>query len=71
MGTALIEQTSKKWKLVQIIGGILLSIGIIGLLFHQNLASETGFTFWLGVSFCTLGVMIYAAGRIAAWWFHG
>lgn len=56
------EQTSKKWKLVQL-AGFAMCLGGIGAGFAQH-----GPAALLLILF---GILVFALGRILAWWNHG
>lgn len=57
-----IEKTAKKWKFLQLIGFILLIIGLINTLKNNN---------ELAIIFAVFGLLIIIFGRLLAWWFHG
>jgi RNA polymerase subunit RPABC4/transcription elongation factor Spt4 len=69
----LIEQTSKKWKAVQVIGVPLALIGIVVAMLtargHTGLEATTGF--WIGLVIACIGAGVALAGAIGAWWHHG
>lgn len=56
-----IQQTAKKYKLMQTIGMLLIVAGVAGMFF---LALYSG-------AAVVLGILLYAAGRWLAWWHHG
>lgn len=68
-----IEQTSKKWKLIQAIGvaGIILG----ACLFFGAMIPETpGWRMVLAYAGIGVGVLsfpVYLVGRIGGWWYHG
>lgn len=57
-----IELTAKKWKAMQLIGVALLIIGVVARI-------GTGDYWWVGVA--VIGLIVYALGRVLAWWNHG
>jgi uncharacterized paraquat-inducible protein A len=65
-----IEQTGKRWKALQLGGGLLLLVAIgVGapmLMGHGSLASLV-----VSILTCVAGLTVYAVGRVGAWWFHG
>jgi hypothetical protein len=77
----LIEQTAKKWKAIQLLGGvgIVLSIFLIAgsiLIKFKIEASDPAFTLftillYAGLVCFVIGFTTYVVGRIAAWWYHG
>jgi len=66
--THVIEATGKKWKTVQLIGMIVLVIGIF-----SCIASTRGpdGSYGVGVSIPWIGLAVYLFGRVSAWWHHG
>ncbi|KKM83851.1 hypothetical protein LCGC14_1305040 [marine sediment metagenome] len=58
-----IEVTGKKWKGIQLIGIILILIGVV-----VAIATEGG---GVGIFFLSVGFGMYAYSRIGAWWHHG
>jgi hypothetical protein len=64
-----IEATSKPWKLAQLIGALLMTLGIFLLC-----AGMGGSGAGMGVAgaFVALpGLIIYLVARVGAWWYHG
>jgi hypothetical protein len=57
-----VEQTSKRWKGLQVIGVCLIPLGCLA---SVAIAPEIGFG--LGM----VGLAVYVYGRMAAWWHHG
>lgn len=79
-----IEKTGKGWKLAQLIGGLLIFGGIIGLVVAFSLASSAspqGMTEGEGASVGVIGLLSVVAlptglvtwitARLGAWWCHG
>lgn len=56
------QQTSKKWKAMQLGGALLLIVAVVARI-------GTGDYWWTGVG--VVGVLLYALGRILAWWNNG
>lgn len=61
----LIEQSAKKWKAVQLAGGIAI---IVGLLLGMTVRSGLGV---FGVALALVGIIAFVYGKIARWWHHG
>jgi hypothetical protein len=67
-----IESTAKKWKLIQIIAGL---VGLLGFIIYVLgvIVFPNGNTAVTGISLATLviafGIACYA--RFCAWWYHG
>lgn len=56
-----IQQTSKGWKAAQLIGVVLMCVAVVGFVSRAGWAAPLGL----------LGVVLYAGGRVGAWWHHG
>jgi len=56
-----IEATGKSWKFVQVVGVILIVVGLVAL-FSEVVA---------GLPLGVVGVVLYVVGRMGAWWQHG
>jgi len=71
----LIEQTAKRWKSVQILGAVLMLLGLVlGLVFlYTTKVSDSSVRPVLAclVPFLVAGVSVYVVGRVGAWWHHG
>lgn len=59
--TVTTQATGKSWKAIQLVGGLGLVIGI-PLVFVMMP---------VGVGLCIVGLCVYIAGRVGAWWYHG
>ena len=59
------EQTSKAWKLVQLAGFAMTIVGLF-MLFGGSSGVAVG-----GMLLVLFGILVFALGRILAWWFHG
>ena len=74
----MIEQSAKRWKLLQLIGGVgivvglfLASVGFLrGAYADFNLGVSVGWYVIAGV-IVVPSIVVYYYGRIAAWWYHG
>lgn len=60
-----IEQTSKTWKVVILIGLLLLFGGVAGCV------AERGGSTNVGAPIAGLGLAVLFAGKLGAWWDHG
>lgn len=60
--TQQIEATSKKWKMVQLVGAVALVGGLVGLLVDPSVGA---------VMAITGGFFMYLLGRLCGWWFNG
>lgn len=58
-----IEQTGKKWKGIQLYGGLGFCIGAI-MIFIEGVAV-------IGLLISLISMLVYFIGRIGAWWHHG
>ena len=52
------ETTGKEWKIVRLIGGLLMAAGVVAWVGNST---DAGMVF-------LLGCMIYLGGRLGAWW---
>ena len=64
-----IEQTAKRWKLLQLIGGAGIVLGVLVALL--GIVTEVRPLFVLALVIVTPASGIYLYGRMAAWWYHG
>jgi len=68
-----IEQTSKTWKLIQLVGFLAL-IGGVALAcwaWERPLPGETNLAFGLGCMTAASGLALNVLGSVGAWWYHG
>lgn len=63
-----IEQTNKKFKVIQLIGTIAVAIGLF-LMFRSS--ATDGATLRPGIWLAVLGLIGYYVGRAGAWWRNG
>lgn len=56
------QATGKEWKIVQLIGGLLMIGGVVSC--SGGSAHNGGMIFFLGC-------VVFLGGRIGAWWNHG
>jgi len=63
-----IEKTGKGWKFVQLVGGLIVGIGVVfGYLeWREGIFPSEGFFIYPG-----MGVVLYLSSRIGVWWYHG
>jgi len=59
------QQTSKVWKAVQLAGFAMTIAGVV-MFFGESDGIKIG-----GVLLVLFGILVFAMGRILAWWFHG
>jgi hypothetical protein len=69
-----IQATGKDWKIVQLIGGILIVVsfatcGSGAYEFHDLAARDALIA--KGMLAFLFGVVVYVAGRVGGWWCHG
>lgn len=78
--TQTIQATGKLWKLLQLVGGILMvgsvavgCTGFFGLAGDANpeAGAAGGAIVGLSVLGLAAGLIVYLIGRLGAWWFHG
>lgn len=62
-----IEQTSKRWKLLQAASALALLLGIL-LVFGTEDDSGWG---WVGAGLALLGIVGHFGARLGAWWENG
>lgn len=61
-----VEQTSKKWKMLTLIGGILLVVGLPILIYSQ----AGMYSPYPAAIVAGLGLTMYLVARFGAWWYH-
>lgn len=61
------QQTAKGWKAGQLTGAGLMLAGVVGC---AAMMAEPGAGLW-GTPVFLLGLVVYLAARIGAWWHHG
>lgn len=57
------EQTSKRYKGLMLLGGVLCCVGVVSMIGSES----PGF----GLGSTVVGLGLYAFGRFSAWWNHG
>jgi hypothetical protein len=68
----LIEQTSKTWKLIQLIGGAILLLGVVLLVVPMTKKGDIVLKDQMpGIVVSAIGLITYGVGKMAAWWHHG
>ena len=69
----LTEQTAKKYKAIQILGVVMIVMGIpiIALSTSTEPNVATAILAIMGVLVSGAGVITYILGRLLAWWHHG
>lgn len=68
LSPVVIEQTDKRWKMVQLVGGCLTLVSC--LLVVVNMAMS-GRGYFLSCIAFLVSCCVYFAGRLGAWWEHG
>lgn len=63
-----IEQTSKKWKAVQLAGAIMMIIGIVSCLSVAATGDVDNPPVIIHLG--SIGLLVYITGRVGAWWHH-
>lgn len=58
-----IEATSKIWKCLQLLGGIIFCVGVV--MIFSNPGGDTG------IITTAVGLLLHFVGRVGAWWYHG
>ena len=66
--TQSIELTAKRWKLLQMIGGLMTASGIVFI--FLDIADQTWIARIGGVIFAA-GLLLLVAGKAGAWWEDG
>ena len=63
-----IEKTGKSWKFIQLVGGLIILVGVCFGYWEwtEGVFPTEGFFIYPGI-----GVAIYLFGRVCAWWYHG
>lgn len=56
-----VEQTSKRWKAMQLGGVVLICVAVVGFIMRADWAAGA----------LAIGALLYGVGRLAAWWNHG
>jgi len=64
-----IEATGKRWKLLQLVGVVLLVISVPTCVAGANADSDPAIG--VGMVLGMAGFALYVLGRTGAWWFHG
>lgn len=65
-----IEQTGKRHKTIQLIGVLLIVIGMVSCMAGVRGDSEPTAAI-VGAGMAIVGLVLWFAGRIGAWWGHG
>ena len=60
------QRTSKKWKLMQLIGALLLIIGVISLIAGANSNEPSA----AGMPMIVIGILLFIVARAGSWWCH-
>lgn len=65
-----IEATGKKWKLMQVVGALLIAVGFTALCASAGTTPNTG-EGAVGTTLVLLaGLVLVVSGRFGAWWHH-
>ncbi len=65
-GTQTVEQTSKKWKAVQLISACGVIVGVM-----MCVGSDEAGTVAVGKGLLASSIAGVVIGRVCAWWYHG
>lgn len=65
----LIEHTSKRWKLLQLLGALGVGLGLLA--FWLGIASDAKPITLVSIAVTFAGLAAYLTGRIGGWWCHG
>ena len=68
-GPVVVELTSKRWKRVQLIGGALIIVGLLGSII--GVAAHSPVALYLSAAIDVAGILVIGYGSIMAWWHHG
>jgi len=70
VGVVTIQETSKKWKKLQLLGAIGVPVCFIGIMSSTGTDQPSGgaSAFWVLGMLASIGAYIY--GRFGAWWHH-
>lgn len=78
-----VQQTSKTWKGMQLVGALLVLVGVCGAVVIQSLSPNSTLAIGasspipvasipaVGAIVAVSGVCVYGFGRVMAWWHHG
>lgn len=71
-----VEATGKKWKLIQLLGGcgIVVGILIIGVVFSDSDVDLMNYplaSLKVAIVILCVSTAVYTVGRVGAWWYHG
>ncbi len=69
MSTLQTERTAKRFKLMQLLGGLACFIGLLGF-FAGMFSPSLAWTIFSSVMLVG-GALVFCAGRALAWWYHG
>ena len=64
----LVEQTSKRWKRLQMIAVLPIIVGAIAIMFA---AEPDDYLSYIGVVVFAVGTLTLIGSSICAWWYHG
>lgn len=72
-GVQTTESTGKLWKTFQLLGVLLLIVGVvlIGMGASESESNEGTTRLGLGILAVVAGLPMYLVGRVGGWWFHG
>lgn len=67
-----IEQTAKRWKLLQLIGAVICIASFIGIVLLCGGANPDKYGAVLAVNYVLFGIgfLVAVVGRAGAWWYH-
>ena len=75
-GHVVTELTAKRYKLIQMIGVVLLLVGIVKVIVDIGASdgdslAGSGISSPMALSMTLLGLIVWIVGRMLAWWHHG
>ena len=68
-GATLVEQTARKWKLIQAAGVVLMLAGLAWVFWPRHTPTQADST--VGIAILGAGIGATVVGRVGAWWKHG
>ena len=66
-----VQATGKKWKALQLVGGLVLGFGLLTTCTFLMVGSAGGGELTGPAWTAAAGLVLYLSGRLGGWWFHG